>query len=73
MAEDLKLEAEKTTRIYCDVDADTEMKLQLRVIQVGMERGRKITRKEYFEKLILDDVAKVKGASLHTIQQRKRG
>jgi hypothetical protein len=71
MPNELKLTEEKLTRVVCDISAEVEMQLQLRVIHAGLQLGRKITRKEYFEKLILDDVAKVGGASLRTIKQRK--
>lgn len=67
----LELTAEKTVRIYADVSADADMKLKLRALHHQMETGIRVTRKQYLEKLISDDIAKVNGASLREVTTRK--
>lgn len=72
-AEGLNLVPEELVRVYCDISRDAEMKLRLRCIQLQEQDGRKYTRKQYLEKLILDDVGKVKGASFKEVRRRKQG
>lgn len=67
----LDLDPQVTVRVYADISAESEMKLRLRCIQMQREDGRKYTRKEYLEKLIEEDVAKVSGASLREVKARR--
>lgn len=68
---DLNLKPESTVRVYCDIDVEAELKIRFRLLQLRREMGRRITRKEYMEKLITDDLAKVKGASFREVKQRR--
>lgn len=70
-AAELNLKEEKTVRVYADISAAAEMKLRLRTLAHQMASGVRMTRKEYLEKLIADDVANVKGASIREISARK--
>jgi len=69
---DLILDPEELVRVYCDISRDAELKLRLRCIQLQQETGRRYTRKEYLEKLIADDIAKVSGASLREVNARRK-
>lgn len=71
--EGLALEAEETVRVYADISRDAEMKLRLRALHHQATTGIRVTRKEYLEKLIKDDVARVNGASLREVSSRKSG
>lgn len=68
---ELNLKPENTVRVYCDIDVEAELKIRFRLLQLRRELGKRITRKEYLEKLIADDIAKVKGASFREVTQRR--
>lgn len=68
---ELNLQAEKTVRVYADISAQSEFKLRMRAMSHQALTGIRMTRKQYLEKLISDDVAKVKGASMREITVRK--
>lgn len=70
-AESLQLTPETTVRVHADISHEAEMKLRLRALQHQARTGVRVTRKQYLEKLINDDVANVKGASLREVTQRK--
>lgn len=70
-ATEINLESEETVRVHADISKDAEMKLRLRALMHQSVTGVRITRKQYLEKLINDDVAKVKGASLREVTKRK--
>jgi hypothetical protein len=69
---EINVEAEQTIRVYVDITRDVERKVRLRCMLMENASGRKITRKEYLEKLIADDIAKVQGASLREVSSRQR-
>jgi len=58
-------------RVYADISADVELKLRMRTLLAQRESGVKMTRKQYLEKLINDDAAKVNGASVREVTRRK--
>lgn len=68
---ELNLKPENTVRVYCDIDAEAELKIRFRCLQLRQQTGKKFTRKEYLEKLISDDIAKVQGASIREVTQRR--
>lgn len=68
----LDLESDETVRVHADISRNAEMKLRLRCIQEQQRTGVKTTRKQYLEKLINDDVAKIAGASLREISTRRK-
>lgn len=70
MAE-LILSPEDTVRVHADISRDAEYKLRLRALQLQRDTGTRVTRKAYLEKLILDDVAKVEGASKRELRSRQ--
>lgn len=67
----LNLAPEDLIRVYVDITRDLERKFRARLLSLELEHGRKFTRKDYLEKLIADDLAQVKGASLREVSQRK--
>lgn len=67
----VKTEALDTVRVYVDIERSIEQKAKMRALQIELETGKRTTRKEYLERLILDDCAKVKGAALREIKSRK--
>lgn len=70
---ELKLQVERTQRVYCDISVEAEANMRLRCVQMTLEKGRRITRKEYLESLIAEDIAKnCKGASLREVSQRRK-
>lgn len=71
-ASELNLKPEETVRIYADISKEAEMKLRVCTLLHQQKLGKKITRKEYLEKLIADDIARVKGASLREVVQRAK-
>lgn len=62
--------AERTTRIYVDIDADLERRCRMRALMLEQELHKRMTRKSYIEYLIQQDTEKVKGASLTVIKKR---
>jgi hypothetical protein len=68
---ELKLNPDETKRVYVDITRDMDMKIRIRCFTMEAKTGRKITRREYLENLIREDIAKVKGASLREITMRK--
>lgn len=72
MAQELNLKPETVVRVYIDVAADVEAKMRLRCVQLQMEHGKKFTRKEYLEHLVLTDCEKVKGASIREVSSRSK-
>lgn len=70
----LNLQAEEEKiRVYADINASSYLRLKLRCAQVGIEKQRAISRKEYLEWLIEQDCAKVAGASVRVIEHSMDG
>ena len=69
-AAELKITADNTIRVYADISVEAEAKLRMRTAQHQRDLGRRVTRREYLEHLIEQDIAHVNGASVRTISQR---
>lgn len=69
--EGVKVSPEETVRVYADIDVEAEARLKMRAIHYGIETGQRVNRKQYLEKLIADDVAKVQGAALRIVTRTK--
>lgn len=65
--------AEETIRVYADISQTAYLKIRLRCAQVGVEKGRAVSRKEYLEYLIEQDIQKVAGSSARIVDHRMEG
>jgi hypothetical protein len=70
-ADALNLKPEHLVRVYVDISREIEQRLRIRTITLEAVRGKRITRREYLEELILKDLQSVTGASLREVKARK--